>query len=441
MIEVAALRYHPIRMRWLYEESDYSRIAKRYDAHSKHIYETQGHVNPLGSIHYGDRKVGEDTADRFEGVEAAYLAWRNSEMARIFDLSNVAHLIPDLNENDDRWIAEAKVFEDDAYIHFGRPIHGYDGFYVGYDEDKGQLRYTLVHGGTCDPNLDPISAAETFTDVVYDFIISSERLQDKAKTRSEEIDPSRAEEIAKAILHVAATLRFLATHYDSFLSVWPSDTPALLARKQELLQRKSYQQTAEDVLWYRGWSQVEVMPLPHEPGYRPCLQWERLNTPAERLSEFHRYARHVIAQERGCALTGENEIHTAYDLAYLLEHVFSLGATKSDDPSAFDDNPEKSEAAAAAEDALSIATYGKSPHAPVLQARYYRKTGGRWELQISGETIEVASVSDQVIDELASAGLVRLVGNEAYPSELLKDRHMHWTTSSRSAEYGQFNWG
>jgi hypothetical protein len=438
MFDQATLRYHPIRMRWLFEKSSYNAIVKLHEQACEQIEAEYGHGNTLGSIHYGDSVPDERTVDDFEALEIAYAKWLQGEMSRIFDLSNVANHISALPADDTRWGAEAAIpFEDAAYIHFGKEIHGFEGFYVSFDPNEQVLDYALVNGGHCDPALNPMQAAVSFSDVVYGYIHRDDDVSQHIEDRIEEAYSERRSQVSKAIRHIISTLRFLAINYDFCYTVWPSDAPAILSRKQELTDAPFWNQTAENVLWSRGWTQVEVIPIPTE---NP-LSDNGIENAEKRKGEFLRYARSVIAAERNAALTGFNNIRTAEKLASTMEDIFHRGAISSKSGRAWLPCPKLTDEAIDAEVKLAIATFGKSPHAPELRSRYLRVKPDRWVLQIENETMDIASISEETIAELLTAGLVGLNGIEAYPTKLMKIRHSDVLATSRSRDFGKFCWG
>lgn len=369
MFDTSSLRYHPTRMRWLYEQSAYAQVVRRWEQ-APEMTRTM-----LGSAHFAGLGLDDEALDQLEGLEDQFCVWRDSPNPLLIDLANVIDLVPELDEGDERFIPDAERFEEGAYVHFGRLINGYEGFYATFDKGDGELRYVLVTGGSCDPGQTAQAAALGFADTFDGAITQGHDTVDGQGQDRSISDEIRRRGVA-GVRHMLATISFINTHLEAFVPVVPADAPPLLARQARLVTGEN--RTAFDMLWSRGWFEVEVMQIPGDAHSLPVLDMPDPSEDHEaRDAEFARFARHVISTHRGFAQQGISDHRADLGLAILLERAFQAGADSRDRGSpvlTLDRRNDYGEAAWR----LGIAAYGKSPGAPVLDAAYRRGTDERW---------------------------------------------------------------
>lgn len=444
MIDQMALRYHPIRMRWLYEQSVYG----------DHVLYATDQANAieggylLGSAAFLD-DIDNMVIDRLEGLEDHYHKWMRSSHA-IIDLTNQMDYIQPLAEDDQRFAVEALVCEEETYFHFGQEVHGYEGFYAKYEPHKWGLSFALVSGGDCsDADLPEEELALSFSDVYYGFLGHGEDPigQDIDSSTNEDENLSEEDEVryVGAMRHMLAVLRHVHIMSGNMQKCWPGDAPENLARRAEIIQAAkagkreiSSENSAIDILWARGWTEVQLMPVPGVCDVMPHPDVEKIEDEAERIREFQRFARHAVQLERRRGSEGGWEI-TSEVLSIALEQAFQLGARAGANQSPYLDLMTSQYASEAAW-MLGIAAFGKTPGVPIQNARYVQRNDDRWQLWLDDDEMMIPSFSDEAIQEMHKIGLVRIAHCEAKPTARILRFHHFFHPVTRGDDYGQLPW-
>lgn len=442
--DIAALRYHPTRMRWLYECTHYGDFASATGERGRQI---EG-GNLLGTAAYLD--IDGDVSDDLEALEGHYAKWLSSHGRTIIDLSNQFGHIRPLEEGDERFQVEASICEDATYFHFGRPVSGFDGFYAEYDADGRSLSFALVGGGNCsDPDAPPAELAVSFGPVFYGYLDTGPDIIGQVVRGSmsgdEEMPAAKLEAVRAGIMHMLAVLRHVHVMQDGLRGCWPGDAPALLSRRADISLTSGAERgvvpdggVAEDMLWNRGWTKVEIMPVPGAADLVPDIDIDRLSNPKERTQEIARFARHVVETERRLGAEGHTE-STTQNLTVAIEQAFLIGGRTRHTESPFVDLI-TSEHTGNAAWMLGVAAYGKTPGAPVMDAHYRRAVNGRWRLWLHDDEMMVGAIAQAAVDEMERTGLVRISEGRARPTPRLERHHRFFIPYTRSEDYGALTW-
>lgn len=449
MFDIQTLRYHPIRMRWLYEKTKYKDLVSRV------IYIEQnkpGQTQSTASFLNIDHKI----EDSFEELENHYKRWRFGKR-HIVDLTNQHNHISLLKPEDERFEVESDICRNEVYFHFGREVNGFDGFYAFWEEDTKSLAYALVGGGDCsDPDLSPEELAASFGPIFYGYLRAGENVVKDTIMESlgagDRISREKYDSLTGAIKFMMAVLRHVHIMKGGMYSCWPGDAPGkyvsanLIAENQnfkadgsikyrnaEAMKEKTYSH-----LWDKGWPKIMILPKPHKKK-TPFLNLKKLHSVHDRDDEMWRCAHHIIETERRMALEGQKN-YPALNLYEAMIEIFKAGyRTATGEAPDFNIPDLYNEKLEEALNEIGIAIYGDVFRNDKNDVYYIKTKDTTWGLYIKGYKSPLKFVSDETINEMAQLGYLVIDSEMARATEKVEEHFCENNLRYRRMNYNNFS--
>jgi hypothetical protein len=449
MFDIQTLRYHPVRMRWLYEQTKYKDLVNRVICIEQ---SNPGQTQSTASFLNIDHKI----EDSFEELENHYKRWRFGKK-HIVDLTNQHNHISLLKPEDERFEVESDICRDEIYFHFGREVNGFDGFYAFWEEDTKSLAYALVGGGDCsDPDLSPEELAASFGPIFYGYLRAGENVVKdtimESLGASDRISRQKYDSLTGAIKYMMSVLRHVHIMKGGMYSCWPGDAPGkyvsanLIAKRQKIKPNKGLEyRNAKEMkeitynhLWSRGWPEILIIPKPQEEA--PFLDVNKLHKLHERDDEMWRCAHQIIESERRMALEGQK----SYQISKLYEamrEIFRSGyrtASRETPESIFHNKYGKDVEKALNE--IGIAIYGDFSRNDKNDAYYVKNEDTTWGLYIEGYASPLKISSDRTINEMAELGFLFIDNGKAWATEKVEEHFAQNNLRYKRNNYTNFLW-